>query len=192
MRRPRPPMPGVAAMVDLLTRRRWIYRFALVGLAALLIFCHILPLGTGPGSWPAPDLLIALIFAWVMRRPEYVPAPLIGLLVLLTDMLFMRPPGLWAALAVMGTEFLRGRQQFSREMPFPVEWLMVSVVLAAMVIGNRLVLAIFMVDQAGLGLTLLQMMTTIAAYPFVVLFTTFVLRIRKVALGEVDELGHRL
>jgi len=39
---------------------------------------RILPLSTEPGSVPGPDVVLCLTFAWVLRRPEYVPALLIA------------------------------------------------------------------------------------------------------------------
>jgi rod shape-determining protein MreD len=45
---------------------------------------------------------------------------------LLADLLFLRPPGLWAAIVVLGHEFLRNREQGLRDMPFFVEWGLVA------------------------------------------------------------------
>ena len=84
------------------TRRVWSFRFLYVASCAAIMFFHLLPLQTSPGRWGAPDFLSALTYAWVLRRPEYVPALLIAAMMLLADMLFMRPPGLQAALVVAG------------------------------------------------------------------------------------------
>lgn len=178
-------------MVDPLTSRRWFYRGLLLAISAVVIFFQLLPIRVGQAHWPGPDLVLGFSFAWVMRRPEYAPVLLVGGLILLTDMLFLRPPGLWAALAVIGVEFLRAREHISRELPFPVEWAMVSGVLIAMTVANRFFLALFAVDQAGLGLSLMQLITTIAVYPLIVLVSGSLLGIHKIAPGEIDSMGHR-
>jgi rod shape-determining protein MreD len=69
---------------------------------------------------------------------------------------------------------------------------MVAGVLAAMTLGYRLVLAIVMVPQDPLDLSLLKLGFTVASYPVMVLLLHFVFRVRKPATGEVDELGRKL
>jgi rod shape-determining protein MreD len=141
---------------------------------------------------PGPDLLVALAFAWVLRRPDYVPVLIVAAVMLAADFLFMRPPGLWAAITVMGVEFLRNREAGFRDLPFLVEWGMVALLLLGMTLANALVMLVLMVDQPSLGLTLLQLIATIAAYPLVVAMTVFALGLRRAAPGEVDDRGHRL
>ena len=178
-------------MMDPVTTRRWMYRLLLLGLALALIFLHLLPLGSGPALLPTPDLTVALIFAWVLRRPEFAPALLIAGIILLGDFLFMRPPGLWAAFVVGGAEFLRSREHAAREMPFPVEWALVGTVMVVMALGYRLVLTVFIVDQVSLGLTLLQLILTIASYPLVAFVGSALFGIRKITPSEANELRQR-
>jgi rod shape-determining protein MreD len=59
-------------------------------------------------------------------------------------------------------------------------------------LGEALVLLVAGVDQPRLGLTLVELIVTILAYPVVVGLSQFVFGLRKVAPGEVDELGHRI
>lgn len=176
-------------MVDALTLRRMIYWLLFAALSALVFFAHLLPIEVGAARLPAPDLILCLAFAWVLRRPDYVPLLLVALVTLLGDWLLLRPPGLWTALVLIGLEFLRTRQQFTREMPFPVEWAMVASVLLAATLANRLVLALFQVPQGGLGLTLLQLGATALAYPLVVLVTHGLLGVRRVAPGELEQMA---
>ena len=171
---------------------RWRYAALFAGLAALWLFVRLLPLDTTPASWPGPDLLLCLALAWVLRRPDYVPALLIAAVFLLEDFLLMRPPGLWALIVLAATEFLRARHVQMRELGLLMEWLVVAVVITAMVLVNRLVLAVTAVPQAELGLVALHMLTTILAYPFVVGLCFLALRLRKPTTGEVDARGRRL
>lgn len=152
-------------MIDPVLAHRWGFRLAYLGLAALFYLLRILPLDTTPEGWPGPDLMLALTFAWVLRRPDYVPALLIATLFLLEDMLCQRPPGLWAAIVLMGSEFLRGRIALLRGRPFLAEWAMVAGVMAAMMVVQRLALALVMVPQAGVGQEAVRLLATLLFYP---------------------------
>jgi len=171
------------------TADRWVYGLAYVGLMSALTLLHIMPIEITRGALPAPDLLTSITFAWVLRRPQYVPTLLVALVFLVSDVLFMRPLGLWTALTVLAVEFLRRREANVRERTFPLEWAMVAGVLLAMTLANRLVLTVFLVNQAGLGLSILQMIITILAYPLVVLMSRFVLSVQKMTPGETDARG---
>lgn len=143
-------------------------------------------------GWPAPDLLLAVACAVVLRRPEFLPAVLIAALALLEDLLTLRPPGLWAALMLVGTEFLRARAAFSREVSLVAEWLLVALTVAALFALNRLVLGLFFVPQPALAAVMGQAVATILAYPAVVGVLRFGLSLRKPATGELNPLGQKL
>lgn len=179
-------------MVDPVSANKLGYRLMFVALAAAVFFLRVLPLSTEPVTWPGPDVLLCLALAWVLRRPDYVPALAVVFVFLVEDLMLMRPPGLWTLLALFATEFLRDRAVVLRDIPFLVEWLMVAALMAAMLLVNRMLLEIAMVPQAGLGLSLAQYVSTVLAYPVVVLVSHSVFGLRKVAPGEVDELGHRI
>lgn len=179
-------------MLDLLTPRRLSYWTVFFAISALVIFLRILPLDITPGGWPGPDWTVAIAFAWVLRRPDYVPVLLFAAILLLNDMIFLRAPGLWAGLSVIGFEFLRSRTQITREMPFLFEWAMVTAVLLAMILANRLILAIFVVGQPSLRMDALLIVATSAAYPMIVIVSALVLGMQKIAPGSVDRLGHPL
>lgn len=179
-------------MVDPITVRTWGYRALFVGLILVLAFFQMLPLGSGAGKLPGADLTVALTFAWVLRRPSYVPVPLVATLFLFLDLLLQRPPGLGAALMVLGTEILRARRDVSRSMPFPVEWAMVAAVTIAMAGLNQIALAVVMTDRPPLGAALLRSLFTATTYPLVVLVSHYMLGVRAAAPNEADALGSRL
>jgi len=178
-------------MADPVTSRRLGYRLVWVLLTAAVMLAMLLPIHPGPGRFPAPDILLLVTIAWVLRRPDYVPVVLIGGVFLLADFLFLRPPGLWAAIVVLATEFLRAREPGWRDVPFLLEWAIVAAVLSGMTLAYALALAVFFVDHPSLGRTILHLGITVAAYPAVVLLTARSLGLRKAAPGEVDQLGHR-
>lgn len=179
-------------MAEPLHSQIWIGR-ALFGIMALVvIFAHLLPLDMEPTVWAAPDILLATTLAWVARRPDYAPFLLIVAIFFLTDLLFQRPPGLWVALVAILTEVLRARTHDIRNMPLMLEWGTVATGIVAITLANRALLTVAMTPQAPLGLTLIQMVMTILAYPLVVLVAHFAFGVTRTAPGQVNNLGKRL
>ena len=174
------------------TRRPWIMRCLFFLVCMALLFIQLLPLDTVPKAWAAPELILAFTFAWVVRRPEFAPPMLIALIFLLADMLVQRPPGLWAALVLLGSEALRNRAHGLRDLTFPVEWLTVATTLVIMTLGYRIILGLTVVDQAPLGLSLIQLLMTLIAYPIVVLITQGLFGVRKRAPGDGNAMGNRI
>lgn len=169
----------------------WVMRIWYLVLATVIIFFHLIPLETAPRRWAPPDLLIALTFAWVLRRPDYVPALSVAAVMLMADLLFQRPPGLMALLVVLGCEFLKNRSGTLGETNFVLEWFNVCVVIAAITILDRLALALTLVDRAPLSLHIIQMVLTMVAYPLVALLTQTILGVRKLSPGNTKVLGTR-
>lgn len=170
----------------------WGYRALFVALAVFLILVRMLPLSTVPVTLPGPDLLMCIACAWVLRRPQYVPAVLIAFVFLLEDFLLLRPPGLWALIMLAGTEFLRSRVALMRELGLAAEWAMVSVVMVSMVLAYRLIDAAAFLDEPPLTLVALRLLGSILAYPFVVGLSRLAFGLRKSATGEVDAMGKRI
>lgn len=169
----------------------WSHRMMFLALAAAVAFAQLLPIETSPGRFPGPDILVLLAFSWVVMRPDYVPVWILAGVFLLADLLLMRPPGLWTALVILGSEYLRARSFSLRDTPFLLEWLLISGVIFAIFVVNFLILALFAVAQPGPGLTLVRLIATILAYPLVVILAGRAFGLRKIVPGEVDRLGHR-
>ena len=160
-------------------------------IAAFIVMGRILPLSNGDG-FPVPDLLLGLTLAWLLRRAAHVPALAIALVFLIEGLFVMRPPGLWALAVLLGSEFLRRREAVVREMNLLLEWAMVASVMLAMTLAYRLALVIVMVPRDPLDLSVAKLAVTILTYPLMVWLLQTVLRVRKPATGEVDELGRKL
>lgn len=173
-------------MVDALFPRIWIMRSLYLGLCILLLFVHLLPLDHLPPTWAGPDFVMALTFAWAVRRPDYVPTILVGLVALWLDLMLQRPPGLWAALMVVSTQTLRSRAPALRDLTFAAEWASVAGTMVAITMANRIVLAVLMVDQAPLGLSLMQLLSTLVAYPLVAIISHALFGVRKIAPGDLE------
>ena len=169
-----------------------VYRVLFVGIAVVLLFLRLLPVDQGTEGWPGPDLLLCLICAWTMRRPDFLPVGLVAAVVVAEDLILMRPPGLWAALVVLAAEFIRSRVALTRELTFAVEWLLVAGIMVSLFLAYRVIFALAFVPQAGFGYALVGVLWSILCYPAVVLVSRLALDLRKPAMGEVDAYGRRL
>lgn len=178
-------------MVDTtFVNRRLIFVLAYLCLAAGLMLLNLMPISVGT-RWPGPDLLVVITFAWVLRRPRYVPVTIVAIVFLMADILFMRPLGLWAALMVLSVEFLRLREPSMREKPFPVEWASVATTLLIATVAYRLILTISLVDPPAISLTFLQYVLTVLAYPVVILVSRFIFGVNKMTLSQTDATGRQ-
>lgn len=156
-----------------------------------ILFLRILPLNLGFMGWPGPDLALCLTFAWILRRPDRLPALLIALMFLVEDILLMRPIGLWAAIVLTGSEAARLREIRWRDQPFMVEWLRVGLLIGAMMLGYRMVQILFLLPVPALGQVILQFLATISAYPLVVATAHWLFGLRRVSPAEADMIRYR-
>ncbi len=172
--------------------RLWLMRASFVLLTLVILFFQLLPLDTTPRGWAGPDVLLCFGLAWALRRPEYVPAPLLAAVFLLADFLLQRPPGLWALLALIGCEYLKGAGRGLRDATFPAEWLSVAVTVAAILMGYRIGLAITLIPTPSWGLSLFELGFTVLCYPLIAAISHYLMGVRKAAPGELDALGKRV
>jgi rod shape-determining protein MreD len=171
----------------------WAHRLVFVGVATLLMFFALLPIhSAAAGGLPGPDLLLCMVFAWTMRRPEYLPVWLLAVILLIGDFVQMRPPGLWTALVILAAEVIRSRIALTRELSFPVEWLFVAALMLGVFLAYRLVFVLVFLPQPEFGYAVIQILWSIITYPFVVAVSRYGLDLRKPATGEVDAYGRRL
>lgn len=196
-------------MIDSASREVWLHRVVFVTVAILLLFYRLLPLSGAEAApcdeaatlchlatWlaerPGPDILLCIVFAWTMRRPDYLPVLLIAGVVLLEDLVLLRPPGLWTALVVVASEFVRGRVALTRELNFGVEWLLVSALMLGMLLVYRMFFGLVLLPQPPFGFAMMQVVWSILCYPVVVFLSRIVLDVYKPAMGEVDDYGRRM
>ena len=175
-------------MSALSPRHVWSYRALFVMLALFVITLKLLPLNLAAGGLPGPDLLVLLAFAWMVRQPDVVPLGLLMVIFLLADFLLQRPPGLWTLLVILASEGLRRRRLTMTEFPFLVEWAAVAVAVMGMVLLNRMILWVLLVDLDSLGLTLAQGIVTIVTYPAIVAVSKFIFGLRKLGPAELESL----
>lgn len=178
-------------MADVADATTWTRRAIFVLLACAITVAQLVPLNLEPATLAAPDLLLAMTCVWVARRPDYLPVYIVALVFFMTDLLFQRPPGLWAALVVLLTEAIRTRHRELRSMAFVAEWGFVALGLTAVTFANRFVLAIVMTPQAPLGLTIMQWGGTIVIYPVVALVAHYLFGVAHPAPGDMRKIGQR-
>lgn len=155
-----------------------------------LLFLRMLPLSTGLHGWPGPNIGLGLALAWVLRRPDQIPALLIIALFLAEDVMLWRPIGLWPVIVLAGTEAARRREHRWRDHAFMVEWLRVSILMGVMMLGYRLAQIAFLLPVPSLGQVILQLLATVFAYPLVVGAARLVVGLRRIGPGETDDLGY--
>ncbi|MBV7396273.1 rod shape-determining protein MreD [Mameliella sediminis] len=172
--------------------RLWSLRAAYGGLALAIFFVHLLPMRIVPPGIAGPDLLTALTFAWALRRPDYVPMLSIAIVMLLADFLFQRPPGLWALLVLLASEWLKLRGRHVRENTFAAEWLTAASALLVITVIYRVALALLIVTPGMLSLWVMQYGMTVAAYPLVAAISYLALGVRRSTPGEYDHTGRPL
>ena len=104
----------------------WTYRGLLATLAFGLMLFELLPFMTADDSWLMPNITLALLCAWAVRRPEFTPPLLIAGVILLEDLLLQRPPGLLAALSLLALEWLKQRSARPESFSLALEYLSVT------------------------------------------------------------------
>ncbi|MDA8746894.1 hypothetical protein N9M66_01640 [Litoreibacter sp.] len=176
-------------MVDPIATRRLGFRCVFVALCAFIIFLKMLPLSTIPRTVPGPDLLFCLTAVWIMRRPRWAPVGLIVLVHLVADILFLRPLGLWPAISLLGYEYLRGKAGGSTEISVPLEIGMASATFAVIVAVNTVLQLMVGIGQPNMSTLLLHIITTVIAYPFVVAFSHYLIRVRRARPSDLDSSG---
>jgi rod shape-determining protein MreD len=174
------------------TSRVWFMRTCFILLALVALFMHLLPLSTLPSAWAMPDLLVGFALAWSVRRPDYVPVLLLAIILLLSDLLLQRPPGLWALLILLCCENLKLRAHSLRAANFAVEWATVAALIFGAMLGYRVILAVLLVERPSLGLHLIETTMTILSYPFIVFITHAFMGVRKTIPGDLDAPRGRL
>lgn len=166
-------------------RAIWAGRALYLALSTVLILGAVLPL-SGPDPRPGPDLLLALTLAFVLRRPDTVPPLAVVGVFVLADLLWQRPPGLGALVALAVTEALRNRAPALRSQGFAAEWLAATLGIAAFVLGGRVAAAILFLPLPALTAQITGLAWTILAYPAVALFAWWPCRVRKPEPGDTE------
>ncbi|PKP84314.1 MAG: rod shape-determining protein MreD [Alphaproteobacteria bacterium HGW-Alphaproteobacteria-2] len=178
-------------MIDPRTSRIWAYRGLYALLCGTIVLALLLPVELFRAVLPWPDLMLALTFAWLLRRPAYVPPLLIAVVFLLADLLLQRPPGLHSLAVLLATEFLRARVLAVRDRRFGYEWALAGGTMLALMFAERVLAAVVFAGSPPLSGVAVQLGLTILAYPAVVLFSNLIFRVTKAEPGEGSGAGEQ-
>ncbi len=163
-----------------MTRPRGLPAFAetplLVGLGLVSVLAGLIPLSPG-GEMVAPDLLYALMIAWIVRRPATTPLWLAPALGLFADLMLARPVGLGALGLMLATEGFRARAGLFHDTPFLIEWAAAALGFAALLAAMHLALQIVFATPPSIASLAGYLIATAIAYPLVVLGLTWCLRL---------------
>lgn len=173
-------------MIDPIAWHLWSYRLLYVVLALVIVLGRLLPLNMGAAGWPAPDILLALTLAWLLRQPAVVPMGLIVPVFLMADFLLHRPPGLLTLLVLLAAEWIKPRRGQLTDVNFLVEWISVTGIIFSLIILQRAALWLLAAPQSSLGLALVHGLVTVIAYPVVVLVSHYLLGLRKLGPADAD------
>ena len=176
-------------MNEQISSRLWTMRLVFGLLILCILFLHLLPLQTAGGGLIWPDFVLCFALAWSVRRPEFVPAVLLAGVFLLSDLLLQRPPGLWAVLALIACEKMKGQSRSLRDAPLATEFVSVGLWIVGVGIAYQIILAITLVDGTPMIPALIQIIVTVLAYPLVVAITHGLLGVRKAAPNEMGNKG---
>ncbi|MEM8868907.1 MAG: rod shape-determining protein MreD [Pseudomonadota bacterium] len=150
--------------------------FVLLALGCM--YFNLMPIQTTAETLVMPDILLGLAAAWVIRRPHCMPLLLTAALFLLSDFLMYRPVGLWAVIALLIVEFMRGQRDVLRNRPFPAEWAAFAGALAVGLIVEAVVLQLTLVARPSGDIPLQVFAVTVVAYPVLALLLHSVFRVR--------------
>jgi len=170
----------------------WLQRLALILFAASIMFYNLIPFTLIPTTFPAPDIVFCVICTLLIRRPEIVPFWMIGLIYFGFDIFLMKPLGVWTACILIATEILRAGRNAFRENLFPFELASIALIFFAVLLVNRLILLIAIVPTPPISYDVWEFVFTVFTYPVILFTITYILRIRKPALGEFGVIGHKL
>ena len=167
----------------------WLFQLALILFSALIIFFHLIPFSLTPTPLPTPDILFCVISALIIRRPEIVPFWIVGLIYFGFDVFLMRPLGIWTICILGAAEVLRSNRDAFRENLFLFEWLYTSLIFLLALIARQTILAVSFTPTPPALSMVWEFVFTVAVYPIVLFVITYILRIKKPALGALGYKG---
>ena len=154
----------------------------------LIIFFQILPLQTTPQTWSGPNVLLVFFAAIASKRPEFTSSFLIASIFLIEDFFLMRPPGLMSSLTVLGFYLLRRKIQNQEVNSFIFGWGSVITCLTIILLLYHLISVLLFIPSAGLKLTLMELIVTLALYP---IFSILIGSFDKLKLTDAEKVIQR-
>ena len=123
-----------------------------------------------------PDLLTCLIFAILINRPELCPPYIILPIYILSDIILMKPIGLYCALVFVAAELIRKYNTLIRKESFLIHWIVFLSCLAVIQVLYISIHKLFFMPSPQLVLLIKQFVLTSFFYPLFDLPLKLILR----------------
>lgn len=164
----------------------WFGSTLFLSLGFFTTLAALLPLGLSAEAVLMPDLFFCMAFCWVVRSAKTAPITIVFLVAFFSDLLLMRPLGLWTFIVVLSMEFTRYQRHPIREQMFIVEWVLFALLFGCALLFQSMLLAVSFSDLPDFDLTMWYFVTTVLAYPIVVivLYYVFGIRVEKTPSGN--------
>jgi rod shape-determining protein MreD len=96
-------------MVNFQNIQSWIYYVKYLMICFIILSFQLLPMRIVYQEVLWPNLIYLVTVGWLIRKPSYLPVILILFVHIISDIVLLKPLGLWPALSLIGYEFLRWR-----------------------------------------------------------------------------------
>ncbi len=177
-------------MSSFMNIRIWIDTTKYMILSFLIISIQILPLPIIQQEILWPDLLFLATSSWLIRRPNDLPMFIIFLIHILSDVILLRPIGLWSGLSLVVFVFINWRISRTKAIfKFGQELVFVMSLSTLLIITNMLFHYIFRIINPPLTMILLQLTFTLIIYPLVIFFLHYVIGVRHVRHIDIMNRG---
>jgi len=165
-------------MVNFQNIQSWIYYVKYLMICFIILSFQLLPMRIVYQEVLWPNLIYLVTVGWLIRKPSYLPVILILFVHIISDIVLLKPLGLWPALSLIGYEFLRWRSLSQGQLKLGQELVLVNSVLILLTflqIGMEL---IFKIESPPMGMILLQLAFTLLIYPIVIFVLHSILKVR--------------
>mgnify|MGYP001240726233 CR=1 FL=1 len=148
-------------------------------LSFIIISVQILPLPIVQQEILWPDLIFLFSVGWLLRKPDQLPIMVIYLVHLISDIVLLRPIGLWSGLSLIVFVFVKWRIYKTKAI-FQIgqELIFVMALLALVLITNLILQYMFKILNPPITMIMLQMTFSLLIYPLVMGILHYILGVR--------------
>lgn len=166
-------------MTSFLNIQVWSSSIKYVLLSFIIILVQILPLPIIQQEIPWPDLIFLFTIGWLVRKPNQLPIIIIFMVHLISDILLLKPIGLWSGLCLIVFVFVKWRVDRTKTIfKFGQELVFVMTLLSLVLMTHLTLQYMFKILNPPFMMILLQMTFTLLIYPLVMGFLHFILGVR--------------
>jgi len=171
-------------MVNFQNIRPWIYYVKYLLICFFILSFQLLPMRIVHQEVLWPNLMYLVTVGWLIRKPSYLPVILILFAHIISDIVLLKPLGLWSAISLIGYEFLRWRSLSQGRLKLGQELVLVTSVLILLTFLQIGVELIFKIESPPIEMILLQLTFTLLIYPVVIFMLHSILRVRYFERSE--------